>query len=193
MGWTVGILGLLLIAAAIFVRRRGYTFFHPFGFIASKAMEGLRPVARDRYARILDRFFQGDRFDTLWLSHADGEEGGLILTRVESQIELSVSFFPLKEPDRILAFRNQMTLWGLTEPEESHGNVGLGADHEVLTLDYRVPPDEESLRPLIDRILGYLQGPPGETIYVAAWQTYPLPQGFALRLNPSESVLDKIS
>ena len=198
VNWLFGLVAAVLLGAFLIRKLRHSTVYlsGSFGFVGMTFGKGeddrLQPVSRDRYERILERFVQGDLFDTLWVSMEFDRYGGVVLSHEEGEIEMSISFRILKEPDRARTFREQMTTWGYPAPEENQSNVGFGPDSESLDLNYRLVNDFQQLLQAVDRTLGALQGGVDDVIFVHAWRSQDGPTGTGIKVNPMKDVLAEV-
>jgi hypothetical protein len=193
-------LGLLLVMGVIWGFRRlarsTVYLSHPGGFVAHSfaKRQKLRPVPRDRYERILQRFVQGNLFDALWIAHhpKGDDEGGLTVSLEEDEVRMDVSFLALKEPDRLAAFRERMESWEYAPTSENPWNIGMGEDLESVTLEYRFERDLEKVRQVVERALETLEGPAGSEVFVHAWRSQDGPIGMGIKVVPDRDVLAEV-
>lgn len=191
--WIVLVAILVVVALAI-QRMRGATIFisGPFGFTAFGCREVLVPVKRDRFERILRAFLRAEIFDNLHASTGDDAHSGLALSHKDGLIELSCTFLALKEPDRILEFRDGMSKFGYPLTEARPWNVGLGVDMECVTLKYEADASFDSLIVMIDRTLVLLDGGPKGNLYVSVWRTSDGPHGTGIKVVPPQDLLGQV-
>lgn len=169
---------------------------NPSGYTAFGGSETkLTLVPKDRFDRLVKAMILGVPFDCLHVSHRNDPYAGIVLThevRAGKKIELMVTILRLKDPQKVIAFRDGMSKAGFTPEDDYAVNVGMGVNGEQQMLTYLCDPDFVKVESMAKVSLNLIDGETSDQLFVYPWSSADGAPSSGIRIVTPTDYLSKV-